>query len=189
MGKYKCVSKERLRQFFNLYRKKVSEKNISLKAFCSAVGVSYWVMRRWMRNNGESVRLARLGIPAREKVRLPDYGIGFFCIDMEGRLPYRLIFRILPFDIVRLIGEIMLSMNICTSCDIKSMTDSYRRDYVAERIELKAEGYSEGFAIEDLERLCREVASARGYELYGLPVNDLINLKVKTAFNKRKRYV
>ena len=99
------------------------------------------------------------------------------------------IFRILPFDVVTKIGETLLSMNVCSACEIKTKTDTYRRDYVAERVELKTEGYIDGFSIEDLQRLCQEVTFARGYELYGLPVNDLINLKVKTAFNKRKRYI
>lgn len=189
MKKYKCISKERCRQVFDLYRKKSRDTRINLKAFCLMKNIPYWVMRRWMRDNNETVRQARTGIPAKDKVRLPDYGIGFYCVDVEDRKPYRMIFRILPFDVVMKIGEILLSMNVCSACEIKTKTDTYRRDYVAERVELKTEGYIDGFSIEDLQRLCQEVAFARGYELYGLPVNDLINLKVKTAFNKRKRYI
>lgn len=174
---------------FDLYRKKSRDTRINLKAFCSMKNIPYWVMRRWMRDNNETVRQARTGIPAKDKVRLPDYGIGFYCVDVEDRKPYRMIFRILPFDVVTKIGETLLSMNVCNACEIKTKTDTYRRDYVAERVELKTEGYIDGFSIEDLQRLCQEVAFARGYELYGLPINDLINLKVKTAFNKRKRYI
>lgn len=189
MRKYKLIPKEKCRQAFDLYRERNRYSPVSLIAFCKACKIPYWVMRRWMRNNNETVRQARTGVPARDKVRMPDMGIGFYCIDWEDGKPYRIIFRILPFEIATKIGEIMLSMRVCSSCEVKTKTDSYRRDYVAERIEIKTEGYTEGFSIEDLESLCREVAFASGYDLYELPVNDLINLKVKTAFNKRKRYI
>lgn len=187
--KYKLVSKERCRQVFELYREKRRCTNISLTRFCAQHKISYWVMRRWMRNNNESVRQARTGVPARSLVRMPDMGIGFFCIDMEGDIPYRLVFRILPFDEVKRIGKALLAMNICTACNINTDTDSYRSEYVAERIELKMENYFCEGGIDYLARLCKEAASAGDYELYELPVNELINLKVKTAFNKRKRYI
>lgn len=189
MRKYKLISKERCRSAFDAYRKEASKSPVSLNAFCAACKIPYWVMRRWMRNHNETVRQARTGIPAKEIVRMPDMGIGFFCIDWEDGIPYRIIFRILPFEVATRIGQAMLSMRLCSSCEIKTSTDTYRKDYVAERIELKARDYAEGFSLSDLSRLCREVAFAGGYDLYELPINELINLKVKTAFNKRKRYI
>lgn len=189
MRKYKIISKDKCRKVFDLYRRRNRINPVSLSSFCASFNISYWVMRRWMRNNNETVRQAKTGLPARGLVRLPDMGIGFYCIDWENESPYRLVFRILPFDIVTKIGKALLSMKICQSCELKTMTDSYRRDYVAERIELRVENYRYGFSIDDLARLCQEVAFASGYELYKLSVNDLINLKVKTAFNKRKRYI
>lgn len=187
--KYKQVSKERCSRLFELYRKKNRQKHVSLSAFCSLHKVSYWVMRRWMRDNNETVRQARTGIPARQKVRMPDMGIGFCSVDMEGDILYRLVFRILPFEVVEHIGNMLISLDVCSSCQIQSKTDTYRRDYVAERVELTASGYMKEYSGEDLARLCREVSFAKGYELYILPINELINLKVKTAFAKRKRYI
>lgn len=189
MRKYKQVPQEKCRKAFDLFRERIRHSPVKLNEFCSACDIPYWVMRRWMRNNNETVRQARTGIPAKARVRMPDMGIGFYCIDWEGTNPYRIIFRILPFEAVVSVGKMMISMSVCRSCQVDTSTDTYRSGYVSERIELKLEGYSEGFPPADLSRICREVSFALGYELYELRINDLINLKVKTAFEKRKRYI
>lgn len=124
------------------------------------------------------------------KVHLPDMGIGFFCVDMIDADLDLLIFRILPFEAVLTIGKALISMGYCSGCDIQTSTDAYRSHYVLERIEVTLSGFDRSRYTEShLSRLCMESATALGYELYHLSIDELINLKAKTAYNKRKRYI
>lgn len=122
--------------------------------------------------------------------RLPDLGIGFFCLDMVDENLDMIMFRVLPLEVVQSICEMILSMKICSKCEITTSTDSYRAAFVAERIEARMYGFDRRRTTEAyLKNLCMEVAFAKGYELYDMCIDDLLNLKARTAFDKRKRYI
>lgn len=121
---------------------------------------------------------------------MQNIGVGFFCIDMEDEDLNLLVFRVLPVPVVSAISKILVSMGLCGNYCLRHKNDSYRTKYILDRTEVELYGMDRTPGIQDnLIRLCIETAFAKGYTLYLMSINDLLNLKASEAFDKRKRYI
>lgn len=89
-------------------------------------------------------------------------------------------FKLLPRPVVRKVARALLAMRLVDKYKIDYHTEEYRNGVACHKHRLYLLQRDDALMpIEDIQHIVSEVCWASGFTLYWLPVNKLLNLKLK----------